>query len=202
MQKRHFYSIWQDARKHEFVIAHMKLHWCKLKYTKKKGKKKKLFSWLFSLSLHLFCHLQKLGLAKQVSRESDIMNIQVDECCTEDWRRLSLLLLQACHMYTNIHSRTHVQLHAQKPHIFCRSADIIAFGLWLSTLHHHLKQSLCIATPQGQWHHCIVSARSPPPSLPPSWLIFAHIEVSVKGQRFATALAQQNTLNASIPTHK
>lgn len=112
-------------------------------------------------SLHLFGHPQKLGLARQASREDDIISIQVDERSTEEWRRPSLLLSLICTTYTNIHTHFHTS------HIFCTSTDIIVFSLLLSMLHHHLKQSLCITTPLGQWHHCIVSAPSPPPLLHP-----------------------------------
>lgn len=60
--KRHFYSIWKRACKHEFVNAHMKLHWCKLKYTnshkqetqKRKEKKRSLFSLGSFLYLYIY----------------------------------------------------------------------------------------------------------------------------------------------------
>lgn len=62
---------------------------------------------LCSPSLHLFCHLQKLGLARQAPWENDIINIQVDTCCTEESPPL------ATRMQTHTHAHTTRTLSAQ-----------------------------------------------------------------------------------------
>ena len=98
----------------------------------------------------------------KVSGENDIIKIQVDECSSP---RLSPRLLQMCYMQdTHIYPVTHTNTRHAQTHTL--QADIIQLALLQSTLHHYFKQSLCIATPQGRWHHCILSAPSLLPSLP------------------------------------
>lgn len=89
----------------------MRKYQCKMTYTNGHERKKQKKGFLSALFLqYLFSHLQKLGLVRQSSREDDIMTDQVAECCSEDRRRLSLPLLQACctyclHMYSGARTR-------------------------------------------------------------------------------------------------
>lgn len=207
------------------------------------------------LCLSIFCHRQQVGSAWQVSWEDDIMNIQVETCCTEerkpwerrgrrgDQRRLQRRAEEGGRigekkgkerrgkekrggggrwMERNYKGGQERKWEREErmgkravrkgegkggdersrgenwrgeevkgkerrkeerrgeerspslllllllllPHTHTHT-DIIVFSLLLSMPHHHLKQSLCIATPLGRWHHCIVSAPTLPLRLPP-----------------------------------
>lgn len=65
------------------------------------------------------------------------MSIQVDESSSP---RLSPPLLQMCYM----HHAHILYIHTHTPSPFFLQADIMLVALLQSTLHHHLKQSLCI----------------------------------------------------------
>lgn len=173
-----------------------------------KNKKKGFLSALFLQ--HLFSHLQKLGLARQASRENDIMTDQVAECCSEDRRRLSLLLLQACCTY---YLHMHPGARPRKTYV-CKVASMQTLTRTHAShfLYRHRHNSVWSlaerAAPSPQTvtlyrystgtmtSSYSVCSPLPPPPPSPRCFIFAHVEISVKGQRFATALTQQSALNA------